>query len=658
MVSNGTTTTALGLCRDHLTQHWTFDNADNMFSNSVGTVTLSVFSSSGSAVCTNDAKIGAGALFMNNGIKASRNVLDGKSPFTIMFWTKRSEWTANQHTLIHVGKKLPTNGAEIQNVNNYIRLSYGNSSNSGYSKLYFWENHIANATGTANTNIGTADRWNHVALTCRAVEQDGAVTSNGYTEVVNGVAYKNVYAPQTDFAPDDYFLFGNGWHYEGGQRSAGKMFIDEIMIFDKALSTAEINAIKDLTQPVDFSANWHMTKGSGTLDIPGVAAQNVTGYGGTVTTSEGLVLAPASDTTYAGVVSGASLTLDAAPSSVTQTIAGANSYVGETHVKTGVLEVNPMAAFPSLETTLVAYWPCDTLSSSSRMLADMSGNGNHLYPYDAEGDATIDAANCIVDGALYLPQSEDAGKGFSRNTADGILEGFESGQDNSFTLAFWMRVDEAQYREGPFSFAKATSARLNVKGGNRLFYFGDNGEMYTGFAVSSADGPFANGKWRHIAISFDASKADGTENCFTLYTNGYFAAETSQVKQETKHAAARFHLGYNCISGEGIKGAFDDVVMLKGVSATDVAALYNWRRGAHEADGETSVLPDTTRVVVDAGATLFIKNANERVRSIAGAGTIHIAEGSSLYARSRKDFTGTIVGGGAFRCPGFSMVVR
>ena len=109
---------------------------------------------------------------------------------------------------------------------------------------------------------------------------------------------------------------------------------------------------------------------------------------------------------------------------------------------------------------------------------------------------------------------------------------------------------------------------------------------------------------------------------------------------------------------DGIDGALDDVVVLKGASAADVAALYNWRRGAHEVDGETSVLPDTTRVVVDAGATLFITNANESVRSIAGAGTIHIAEGSSLSAKSRKDFTGTIVGGGTFHCPGLAVIIQ
>lgn len=91
VVSNGTTTTALGLCRDHLTQHWTFDNADNMYSNSVGDVTISAMGGSTvTRITGEDAKVGDGAVSMTKGIKASRNVIDGKSPFTISFWLKKS----------------------------------------------------------------------------------------------------------------------------------------------------------------------------------------------------------------------------------------------------------------------------------------------------------------------------------------------------------------------------------------------------------------------------------------------------------------------------------------------------------------------------------------------------------------------------------------
>ena len=652
VVSNGTTTVVgLDLYRGHLKQYWKFDAENDKFTNSVGTVTLSAYA--GTPVYTNDAKIGGGALFMDKGIRASENVLDGKKPFTIMFWTKRTEWTTSQHTLLHVGKKLKQDGAQIQDVNNYIRLSYGNSSNNGYSRLYFWENHIENASGLANSNIGTADRWNHVALTCATVESGGAVASNRYTEVVNGVEYKVADAPQTDFQPGDYFLFGYGWHYEGGTRSGGNMFIDEIMIFDKALTTAEINEIKDISQPFDFSANWHMTKGSGTLDIPGGFPQNVTGYGGTVNTDAGLVLAPSRNATYAGEVSGASLTLDAASSSVTQTIAGVNTYSGETRVKKGVLAVNPMAAFPELAMPLVAYWPCDAFSLSG-VIADMSGNGNHLYPRVGVGDLSVDAENCIADGALHFPRTGDEMSGF---TSAHRLNGFVNG-DNSYTVALWVRTDGVNYREGIFSFSEKSGTRFNGK--PQSLYFGDryNSKIVTAYTLPTSDGSFGDGKWRHIAVAYDKDKADGTQDCYFLYMNGC-QAYSSPNFDAVNHAAEPFYLGLGVLAAQGsINGALDDVVVLNGVSATDVAALYNWRRGAHEAGGETSVLPDTTRVVVDAGATLFITNANERVRAIAGAGTIHIAAGSSLYAKSRREFTGTITGGGAFRCPGLYFVIQ
>ena len=546
---------------------------------------------------------------------------------------------------------------------NHIRLSYGNVSgveDNGQGKIYFWENNISGrySAGKYNENLATADRWNHIAFACSVIEQEGAAKTNKYLIAINGVSYMTITVPQNDFTESQYLLFGYGWHPDGVARY-GSISFDEIMTFDKALTVREIAAIRDLTQPTEFAANWHMTAGSGTLDIHGGTSQKVTGYGGTVTTDAGLVLAPERNATFAGTISGASLTLDAASSSVTQTIAGVNSYSGDTHVKAGVLAVNPMASFPTLETQLVAYWPCDTLSAA-RMLVDMSGNGNDLYPFDGVGDATIDAANCIVDGALRVPQTEDAGKGFSRNTSNGRLEGFANA-DNSFTVSFWMRVDAVKYREGPFSFGATTGPRLNISSGGtygRGFYFGDANYQITSFSLPASDGRFPDAKWRHFTIAYDKTKANGTDDCYFLFTNGVLAAAGTKYKPDFKHAVDRFYLGWSGLNNTGVNGALDDVVVLNGVSDADVAKLYNWRRGAHEADGDTSVLPDTTRVVVDAGATLFITNANERVRAIAGAGTIHIAEGSSLYAKSRKNFTGTIVGGGTFRCPGLSVVIR
>ena len=667
VVTNNTTTAGSALYRDHLKQYWTFDDASDMFKNKVGD--LSLAARSGSTVerrTGSDAKIGDGALFTSDGVAASENVIDGTKPFTVMFWLKKQTWTDGQHTILYIGEKPITDGGKIQD-KHFIRVCYGNKGS--YGIMFFWENQMGNTSWAGKSAIiGASDSWFHFALTCEPVVQEGAVTTNSYIVAINGERLGTPKAPVNSFAATDYLLFGYGWHYDGGANSCKDLFFDEIMIFDKALTYDEINAIRELTQPFDFSANWHMTAGSGTLDIPGVATQNVTGYGGTVTTSEGLVLSPERSTTYAGAVSGASLTLDAASPSVTQTLAGANSYVGETHVKTGVLEVNPMAAFPSLETPLVAYWPCDTLSSSSSMLADMSGNGNHLYPFGAEGDATVDTGSFVADGAIRFPRTENAGKGYSMNASSGRLTGFASA-DNSFTVAFWMRIDAvyatetADYVGGPFSFGTSggSGVRIRVAKGKTYgstLYFGDKGKL-ANTSAASPGGRFPDAKWRHFALSFDASKANGTDNCYTLYTNGAVCASTASYNTDlTTHAYARFYLGWSGVNEDGIDGALDDVVVLKGASAADVAALYNWRRGVHEVDGDTSVLPDTTRVVVDAGATLFITNANERVRSIAGAGTIHIAEGSSLYARSRKDFTGAIVGGGTFHCPGLAVIIQ
>ena len=115
VVSNGTTTVVgLDLYRDHLKQYWKFDDATDKFTNSVGDVSLAA--RTGSTVerrTGNDAKIGDGALFTSDGVKASENVIDGTKPFTIMFWIKKQTWIDNQHTILYIGEK-PMEMLEVQ----------------------------------------------------------------------------------------------------------------------------------------------------------------------------------------------------------------------------------------------------------------------------------------------------------------------------------------------------------------------------------------------------------------------------------------------------------------------------------------------------------------------------------------------------------------
>ena len=660
VVEDATTSMAcLPAVRDHLKQYWTFDAADNLYSNSVGTLSLSAMEDATTEHRTgDDAKLGGGAVYTKKGFRASENIIDGRRPFTIMFWIKKPSWSQNQETLVYIGQKPETDGAQIQTERRFLRLSYGNRESGVSGKLYLWDNQVGNASGGTVEALATVGTWNHIALTCSTMEKSGAVTSNNYTIVVNGVEYKSAKFPQNAFESSDYFLLGYGWHYQGGNRAISDALFDEIMIFDRALSKAEIAAIKEQSQPFEFSADWAMVPG-GFFDLYGLLPQRVGGYGGTVSTVEGLVLTPTRNTTYAGAVSGAAFALDAASSSVTQTLAGANSYTGATHVKSGVLAINPKAAFPALETPVVAYWPCDAFSTNG-VIVDMSGNGNHLYPDAGVGDATIDAGSCIADGALYIPRTVSDSTGF---TSASRMKGFISG-DNSFTVACWVRIDAVSYREGIFSFGSSNGVRFNGSTDSTIsqkLYFGDryNSKIITDYSMPTSEGSFGDGKWRHLAVAYDKTKANGTDACYFLYTNGCLAV-SSPLFDSVSHAVDSFHLGVGVFVGMqgSMKGALDDVVVLNGASAEDVATLYNWRRGAYEAENLAKVLPEKTRITVDADATLFLTNANEKARSLSGAGTVHIAVGSTLEVRSCSDFTGAVVGGGALICPGMAIVIR
>ena len=650
-VSGGTATMVGVDAFRHLRHWWTFDNASNLKAATVGDLPLTKYLD-GTLIATNDVKRGAGAAYFSG---AAYRVTPLPSfvtpavtePFTVSFWFKCGRGGSASSRVFYLGPYGAPAGNAARGT--FLELMY--TSDKSLRKFYWFEGaYRGNRTFEIAEQSTPMDRWVHVAI-CVAPngvwQPDGSVSNATVTLYFDGVS-RGTASDVLNTGDAPYLLFGTGYgpSSQYSQPVADTIY-DEIMIFDKTLSADEVAWVAENTRPFEFSAGWDIA-GDGILDIAGLQPQTVRGAG-TVTTDEGLTLSPVTDSFFAGVVAGASLTLDAS-ASATQTLASAASYTGTTTVASGTLKIDPARAFPKLKNSLVAYYSCDDPDKPGR---DDSGNGNDLSC--ANSDASVTVAGSVAGGALHFPATGAETGGYA---SAGRLNGFAGSEDNSFIVAAWVRVDEHSYREGFFTFETSAKSGLRFAGpdgDHKLLAFGDTGNMGTGNAPENLN----DGKWRHFALLYDAAPADGSPY-YRLFIDGEQKLTGTRRNATLKHATAAFSLGVgpDRTASSVFKGAVDEVFVLNGADTADIATLYAYRRAEFDAANASAVLPSDTTLVVEAGATLVITNSVEHVKELRGAGTVYIASGASLEARRHGGFSGQIVGGGRFVGKGFMVIVK
>ena len=637
------TATMLGLdaCR-HLKHYWNFDKADDIGAAMIGGAPLTRLQSVGTVISTNDVKRGAGAVYLNgDGLHMdpvpSFMTPTVTKPFTVSFWFKGGQGGQKSTRIFYFGPYGSPEGNAA--VGTFCELMYANDVS---LRKFQW---FAGAWRKRNFTIpeedSPMDRWVHVAFSCTPNgiwQPDGSVSNVTVTLYFDGVAIGTA-SDVLNTGASPYLCFGTGFGpTSASPNSVRDTIIDEIMIFDKALSADEVAWVAENTRPFEFSAGWDIAS-SGTLDIAGILPQTVRGIG-TVSAEGTLTLSPTSDSFFAGTVAGNSLAVD---SSATQTLASAASYTGTTTVASGTLKIDPARAIPALQNSLVAYYSCDDPENPGR---DDSGNGNNLTR--TAGDVELDYANSVAGGALHFPVTGTE----SGYASAGLLNGFTAGADNSFIVAAWVRIDSFNKQGGFFMFKTTTTTGLRLNTGTKALYYGDTGSLNS---ISTAS-DLNDGVWRHCALVYDAAPAEGEPN-YRLFVDG------AQIGSGTRfatfnHASAAFAIGAGPQYNTTFNGAIDEVFVLNGANTNDVAKLYNYRREEFDAANAASVLPENTTLIVDAGATLFITNSCESVKELRGAGTVYISSGSSLHVRRRGSFTGDIVGGGRLLQTGAVLIYR
>jgi autotransporter-associated beta strand protein len=318
------------------------------------------------------------------------------------------------------------------------------------------------------------------------------------------------------------------------------------------------------------------------LDLAGTAASLVM-LEQAVLTVHSLV-----DTVFAGRIVGDGGLIKTGPAD--WTLAGMNSYTGQTIVDAGTLRLDAPAA------NLVTHYTFDDGTAH-----DTSGHGFH---------ATIQGHPTMVDGVLRFDNATTAGSYLEINQA-----AFADQFAGAGTFSMWVKLNTA------------TPANTNLSGLVDLggasasdHYTWNNGQIYSGaFRANRIDLITPNATvnradWHLLTITHDASGWRLYQNDILVHSA---AADTFSLGN------APWTIGLS-MGGHLLDGAVDQVAVYNaGLSAAQVQELFARGRSGSMS---LSALPDGTHVVVNAGAVLDLNGQSPRLGSLSdgnvGGGTV------------------------------------
>lgn len=148
--------------------------------------------------------------------------------------------------------------------------------------------------------------------------------------------------------------------------------------------------------------------------------------------------------------------------------------------------------------------------------------------------------------------------------------------------------------------------------------------------------PDGAGGWTHVVATYDPQ----TQKLIG-YRDGACVGEAGNIALDL--GSDNFYVGYNA-NGERMPYALVDDLQIfdRALTAEQVKILAR----SLETGSAGPVLPATSPVTVEAGATLAVKGEGHVIRSLAGAGTVSLANGAALTLAGGTDFAGSLLGNG------------
>lgn len=314
----------------------------------------------------------------------------------------------------------------------------------------------------------------------------------------------------------------------------------------------------------------------------------------------------------------------------------------------------------------VAHWTFDDATDLGK---DSSGNGFHLTAVKGSGTGVVAVpAGCpgVNGGAASLPTLVSS-KGSHLELAAPSAP-FPSGtHDYTITIRLMPRnFGEQKDKSSMFFFGGGTAVNsVNFWQRNWSPYLAvtaynwgwiDDGNQattdysYGHFHLSGADISKAPDRsyWFTTAFSYDHANRK-----MKIYRDGVLIKTWSYGVNDSPKSGVgdtpSFYIGYSPIAGGWMPEYVDDCrVYDRALTEGEIAEIS---RELCNGDGMVTdeVLPPTTAVTVDSGATLSL-GANQTLASIAGEGTVDLFA-ADLTLTSASSFAGALTGGGNITVP-------
>ena len=675
VVASGDTAMTQGykLFRNDLWACWRFDDAENLFKDSSGNGhdlvpvyfpdrdygTMSRLTGDGDKV-RGDGALGP-VRYSYLSVGTVPECLKGDSPFTISMWVRETDQIQTAASGNPIGGYIYVGNSEISHssdfATNSVMLQKGSA-----TQFYCGISATSDSTYRRSMNLntgtempeGNANKWIHVAIVYTpgsgskyyAADRTQTLTYSLNSEFVDSIWFGNAH-----YGTNSRYLYAN----TGTAQTA----IDEIFVFTNALTDAEVAFVRANSDPTEFSAKWQVGEG-GTLGVAGVEPQEVNGYGA-VEAPDGITLAPKSESYFGGTIESAFLALDAASSSVTQTLAGAAFYAGGTAVETGTLVVRPEPTVPAaLQTGLVGFWTFDDTVYHGRA-RDLSGNGNDMWVND--NLALVAAPNAGGGKAIDFNQSGSANRWLAKTQTppfdpNGEIPAHTNGWP--LTMAVWAQTRvpfNAPSKAGLAAFEGRCAFGIGYPGSNEAYArrlgFGGRNNVGTGYWDVDMDDAIGTALVTN-AVHCYVLTFDPVESKMVFYFDGVQRKSANYTyilrnEQPQWPGSGNFLIGASYQSGANqvyYNGLVDQAMLWnRPLSAEEVADLHAF--GLHAAPvSATGAIPSSTELNIASGATAVFENANETVAGLNGSGTLSVSASAKLTIADTISATATATGGG------------
>ncbi|MBT4407232.1 MAG: hypothetical protein HOC79_05100, partial [Euryarchaeota archaeon] len=452
---------------------------------------------------------------------------------------------------------LPVSGSNANNESVFRQDSNGNPDYYiGFTHDGKFEFALKTASGYNELEVNSGNfsdwsSWVHVVATYDGSTQK--LYKNG-SEIGSASLSGNVY-----YNSSHDLNFGNSPHGSGSEFFDGE--IDEVAIWNDALSAAEITALYNSGNGLIATAN------SGNYTSSG----NLQGYWN-MNEGSGSSLADGSSNSNNGTINGASWltsTAPATPAGLVATPASAQNVLTWTANGEGDLaSYKVYGGTSSSPTTLLA-----TVTSGQTYTNSSLNNGTLYYYRISSVDDTGNESSKSSD-VSSLPHATDGDYSISFDGTNDIISGNASSAldvstSNRITIAAWVKPPNNETGR-LFTYGdNATRAQyaLLLSSGKIYFLAGSGGFESGGGNLSNS--AVTADKWNLVTMTYDGSAVK-------LYINGSLDFTHTVTDNFTQDYMGNFYIGARSDGAEPYNGKLDEIAIWnEAITANEIAALYN-----------------------------------------------------------------------------------